>query len=476
MPSQSRMRDMDEYEQEDYDEYEEYASEEEAEEEEEEEEEAPPSQEQQEFLKLREKLKEKYRQKFKKEAVKAFGRSQLQDRKRTATSDNFGSFFGPSQPVIAPRVLDERRSIQETQHIISRNPTGSSGNVKETAYTSSEKHTVVHKQQPKIVNEVKKKAQTLKDMRDYSFLLSDDTDFPDAKEEQKPVRKTPASNFDGRSDQAPSKSKLQTAKPARSVPNGYGLKHPAAKNPQSQARVGIKYPADKNPQPQTRVGPKYPASKNPQLQSRVAPGNGANIHKPATSMPRKIDNPRNGTERTIMQRPLPSKVPAQTTGTSKPVAKISKDSYMKSKPPAAAPHSAVQKNHYPEQRKPSQSLNNIRSVPNKPLPSSKSQPPKKIPPRDSNEDRLKKKPMKRRLDDDDDEDAIGMIRKMFGYNPAKYSGVDDDVSDMEADFREIQREERMSAKFAKQEDEEQLRLIEEEERRERMRKKQKLKR
>ena len=28
------------------------------------------------------------------------------------------------------------------------------------------------------------------------------------------------------------------------------------------------------------------------------------------------------------------------------------------------------------------------------------------------------------------------------YNPAKYSAVDDDVSDMEADFSEIQKEER----------------------------------
>jgi len=42
-------------------------------------------------------------------------------------------------------------------------------------------------------------------------------------------------------------------------------------------------------------------------------------------------------------------------------------------------------------------------------------PSKKNPSRDSHEDRLKKKPMKRRLDDDDDEDAIGMIRKMFGF-------------------------------------------------------------
>lgn len=42
--------------------------------------------------------------------------------------------------------------------------------------------------------QVKKKAQTLKDMRDYSFLLSDDADFPDAKEEERPARNVSASN------------------------------------------------------------------------------------------------------------------------------------------------------------------------------------------------------------------------------------------------------------------------------------------
>lgn len=193
MPSDYRMRDQDKYEQEDYDEYEEYASGEEEEEEEEAEEEAPLSQEQQEFLKLREELKEKYRQKSKKEAP---SRNQLQEKKRITRNNDFGSFFGPSQPVIASRVLSERRSIQETQHIISRIPNGSTGHAKNAACTSSEHKTVVHKQQSKVVNEVRKKAQTLKDMRDYSFLLSDDVDLPDADDEQRsrPVRNVPASN------------------------------------------------------------------------------------------------------------------------------------------------------------------------------------------------------------------------------------------------------------------------------------------
>ncbi|XP_020252888.1 hepatoma-derived growth factor-related protein 2 [Asparagus officinalis] len=443
MPSHYRAREEDEYEREDYDGYEDYASEEQEEEEDEEKEE-PPSQEQQEFLKLREELKERFRKKLKNETAGLGHRSQSKDKRRTTPNDNFGSFFGPSQPVIASRVLEERRSIRDTQHIMSRIPNASSGNAKSHAYTSSEKKTVVHKQQPRVVNEVKKKVQTLKDTRDYSFLLSDDADFPDTKEERPPARKVPHSNADGRLAQAPTRSKQQIAKPARPMPNGHGLKNPSARNIQSQTRAG--------------------------------PVKGAALVKPRplTAERRKINSTGNDSSRPAVNKALPSKVPAQST--SRPPAKVMNDPYLRNKPSSAVPHSSVQKNRYSDQRQPSQSLSNGKSMPNKPLPSAKSQPPKQFLPRDSNEDRLKKKPMKRRLDESDDEDPIGMIRKMFRYNPNRYATVDDDVSDMEADFREIQKEERRSAKIARKEDEEQLRLIEEEERRERMRKKQKLKR
>lgn len=237
---------------------------------------------------------------------------------------------------------------------------------------------------------------------------------------------------DGRLAQAPAKSRPQTVKPSRPVSNGHGSNNPAARMAPSQVRVGS--------------------------------GNRAAVNKskPSTAMPRKIDISRNGFGRPIVQKPLPSKVHVQTTGPSKPPIKGSMD-----RPSTSSAHSA-QKNYYADQKKPSLNPNNIRPTLKMPVPSSKSQ---ETPSRGNHEERPKKKPMKRRLGDDDDEDAIGMIRKMFGYNPAKYSGVDDDVSDMEADFREIQMEERRSAKIAKKEDEEQLRLIEEEERRERMRKK-----
>jgi protein SPT2 len=91
----------------------------------------------------------------------------------------------------------------------------------------------------------------------------------------------------------------------------------------------------------------------------------------------------------------------------------------------------------------------------------------------SQDDRPKKRPS-RPFPDDDDEDvmALNMIRKMF--NTSRYADAPDDDSDMEAGFDEIMAEEKRSAKIARKEDEEQLRLIEEEEQRERMRKKRKL--
>lgn len=40
---------------------------------------------------------------------------------------SYGSFFGPSQPVIARRVLEESKSILETQHIHARTPNSNTG-------------------------------------------------------------------------------------------------------------------------------------------------------------------------------------------------------------------------------------------------------------------------------------------------------------------------------------------------------------
>lgn len=105
------------------------------------------------------------------------------------------------------------------------------------------------------------------------------------------------------------------------------------------------------------------------------------------------------------------------------------------------------------------------------VPSSNSQI-KQLPPKNATrflEDRHPARKPMRHEEEDDGAEAISMIRRMFRYNPNRYQD-EDDTSDMEANFDDILKEEKQSAKIAKKEDEEELRKIEEEERRERLRK------
>uniref|UniRef100_A0A5B7ALY7 SPT2 chromatin protein n=1 Tax=Davidia involucrata TaxID=16924 RepID=A0A5B7ALY7_DAVIN len=126
-----------------------------------------------------------------------------------------------------------------------------------------------------------------------------------------------------------------------------------------------------------------------------------------------------------------------------------------------------------EQKKEIQVSSKAKLIPKQPMSSSRPQinkPPAKLSAHYTlREDRPKKKHV---CQYSDDEEAISrMVRRMFGYNPSKFAGCDDDDdSDMEANFDDIMREEKRSAKIAKKEDEEELLKIEEENRREWLRK------
>ncbi|XP_019189393.1 PREDICTED: uncharacterized protein LOC109183786 [Ipomoea nil] len=65
-----------------------------------------------ECLELRQKLKERFRKKMKKELGSGSASS--------CRSDNFGSFFGPSQPVIAERVIQEMKSLLENPDLAAK--------------------------------------------------------------------------------------------------------------------------------------------------------------------------------------------------------------------------------------------------------------------------------------------------------------------------------------------------------------------
>ncbi|KAL2483014.1 uncharacterized protein Fot_44458 [Forsythia ovata] len=73
-------------------------------------------------------------------------------------------------------------------------------------------------------------------------------------------------------------------------------------------------------------------------------------------------------------------------------------------------------------------------------------------------------------DDDDTEQAVGIIRRMFRYDPKKF-GDDADDRNMEATFSDIQMEETRSSKIARKEDaQEHKRIVEQEKRKTKKRK------
>ncbi|XP_065013039.1 uncharacterized protein LOC135641548 isoform X2 [Musa acuminata AAA Group] len=598
-----RTEDYDEYE-EAYDEYEEEASERDGEDEQE----APkPTKEEQEFLSVREQLKDRIRKKLKKQNARALGHSsQTQDKRRTTTNATFGSFFGPSQPVIASRVIEESRSIRETRHVMT-NMSSSVAKKRDATASASTLLTQQHHKKPAVVNETKNKAQTLKDMRDYSFLLSDDTDFPTAKE-QPATRSVSAPKSDGRYAQTSLKSQLPMNQPAKLVSVANGLRNPDSRKQNIQSNTGFakeaplnrplpastdsqkvlsgavgngsSKPMGTNPSqrivgngsskpmgtnPSQRVvgnGSSKPMGTNPSQRvvgngsskpmgtnsSQRVVGNGSSkpmvtnpsqrfvgngSSKPMVTNPSQrvvgngssrpvvtnpsqrvvgngssrpvVTNPSqrvvgNGSSRPVVTNPSqrvvgngssrpmvtnPSqrvlgngsskpmgnsssqrKVPIQAAGANKPLSKVVNDPYLKKDISAAKPHSSALK-HYPEKKRLTQGLDQVKTTVKQSMPPSKSQPIKQSFSHGNLDNRLKRRPSGRNLSDEEDVDYRSLIRGMFRYNPNKYAGMDEDDSDMEVGFDVIQKEERISSKIARKEDEEQLRLIEEEEERER---------
>lgn len=203
--------DLDEYE----DEYEDgYADEYEDEEEEDEEvqEDEPLSEEAVKYLNLRDKLKERLRLKLRKENGVRSNNSK--DQLRAAPLERFGSFFGPSKPVIADRVIQESKSFLETQHLAAKASTSTSQteHVRKAPMSSSSgtKNGVINKPR---APPVKSKAQIIKATRDYSFLLSDDAELPKQSKDPGPSKNS-APRPDARSAQVPTRSSQPSSHPS----------------------------------------------------------------------------------------------------------------------------------------------------------------------------------------------------------------------------------------------------------------------
>lgn len=111
----------------------------------------------------------------------------------TGGYDNFGSFFGKVEKVVAKRVVDEQRAreiaarerrLAETEK---RNPKAENRNGSDAKNSTRPLSSSVSRPtaKPKPQNPVTVKAQKLKDNRDYSFLFSDD---PPSKSQPAEVR------------------------------------------------------------------------------------------------------------------------------------------------------------------------------------------------------------------------------------------------------------------------------------------------
>ncbi|XP_050363632.1 uncharacterized protein LOC126782422 isoform X2 [Argentina anserina] len=503
--------------------------EEDEEEEEVEEEARKPTKEAMEYLELRQRLKERVRR----EKMKKEGGYRASGERRRLPYDNFGSFFGPPQPVIAERVIQESKSLLENQHLASR-VTNSVHHNKKSSGSSSGSKPVAHTQKPKVIDEQKLKVQKRKDTRDYSFLLSDNAELPAPLKDWSP-RSASAPKSEVRSSQSVMKSKHSSASNGRPVhgsrengvpvhgsrengrpvhgsrengrpvpgnrENGRPVQGSRENGRSAQGSRDNGRPAQgsrdngrpaqgfrdngrpvqgsrENGRPgRDETHERKAAPTNGQIHSKVAPTrpSSASGRPGSTSMDSRKQlgsNIANGPGRPLGPKGLPSKIPASTSErrASAPGLKNSKSSVQRT---SLKSESSLLKQPVQQRKDVRESYKpTILSKQSRGSPKHQNQKPqmhKKIPPRPmSQEYRPKKRPTSGFAHDEYDPGDISReIRSLFGYNPSAYAD-DDDISDMEAGFEDIQREERRSAKIARREDEEQARLIEEEERRERM--------
>ncbi|KAL8218501.1 hypothetical protein R6Q57_021874 [Mikania cordata] len=405
--------------------------------EEEEEEDRLPTQEELEYLELREKLKETHRKKMKKDPSSDIASSR--EKKNRMPYDKFGSFFGPSQPVIAQRVIQESKSLLENPHFAERisKPKNAQNNSSSTPAVSRPRPNGQQLQKADNSAKPKAKIQMLKNTRDYSFLLSDDAELP-----------IPSKN-PHKTDPTP-KSEMHMSQ-RQSINNGR-----KAINVHREERKPLTTSSQMRPKASHQ-------SQRPSTTSKLTSTSGDSR--------KQVGNEGSGPGRPSGQKPAPSKMPTVVNKSKVIPPPVSRGSI----PTGHKPQSSRPPSHHkkPLELKRDDRMSTKGNIIRKPAVSSKPQIKKQLsrPPASSQQkERLQKRPARPFDDDDDDEKAISMIRNMFRYNPNRYRGVnDDDDSDMEAGFDDIMMEEQRSARIAAKEDEEELKKIQEEERRERMR-------
>lgn len=456
--------------------------------------------------------------------------------------------------MISRRVIEERKSLKELHSTIAREPRPS-GVHKDIPSSSNKVQSKGngHQHKQKIVNQVKRKVEALKDNRDYSFLLSDDADLSSPSPKEKPAaRSSLTQRADREAMQSTVKSKAPTSQPAR-LSNGYGPKNTVSTQRHAEGRVdSMRKEAFLNRQRVVsrdnershsiaKNGSNQASTSKTTLQKLPSRGpiankqpskdlNDTTLRKSSVASKHhlsEIDRPKSSQSQRMqsagqrpqhsshgqrphqsmqhrLQQSLQSRRPQQMTQGQKPQQSLqsqrTQQSLQNQRPqqsshiqksqssqthrpqslsnrsqPSQGQRPLSSKGQYSEQRR-VQANDRVKQAERQIRPPSKSMPSRPVSSNGIRDDHARKKQVaKRRFDEDEDEeDPLAIIRNMFGYDPSRYAGRDEDVSDMEADFATIEMEEKRSARIARQEDEEELRLIEEEERREQERKRRKM--
>ncbi|GLT44211.1 hypothetical protein SLA2020_181220 [Shorea laevis] len=465
-------------------------------EEEAEEEDRKPTEEEMEYLELRQRLKESIRQKRKRES----GSLNAREKEKRPSYDTYGSFFGPSQPVIAQRVIQESKSLLENKQLVSKMLESKHSKKVNSASNGTGSKLGVTDRAPKI-SEVKRKVEKLKMARDYSFL-SNDAELP-VPTKDPPPRSFSVPNSEAQPAHLMLKSKQTLRNASTNFPGVREERKSVSLNGQGHTRAqsykpipagkpnltsidskkqlginsgigpgrpeGVKAFSLKSPSAAMNKKTPIPGVRNLPPNMQKAPSSKMHLSnsKQVVEQKRVMQEHSNG----MLKRPVQPSMSKQPVPAASSMSKRPVPSSMSKRPepssmsmrPAPLSMSKLPPPSSLSKRPPPSSLSK------QPVPSSisrsqiKKAPPKQV---SSHGTAQFQQPKKKRLSEEDE--ALEEIRRMF--NTQRYAGFDDDDSDMEANFDEIMKEERRSAKIGRMEDEEQERLIEEEERRERMRK------
>ncbi|KAF5186730.1 Spt2 chromatin protein [Thalictrum thalictroides] len=322
------------------------------------------------------------------ENTASFGVVGCQNIDKELPHDDFGTFFGPCQPAISRRVLQECKSLLPEIH-------------------NEKKVEVVHDMDSKT------KVKKLKDNRDYSCLLSADSELPALKKENLHESTKPVSDDCKPNARQPN---VPSAESRKQFGNNTGN--------QIRQHMGQK----------RLVSKVSDSSKKAVLGMKKAP-----LPSVSSSVQKQLSE-----QKKVIREPEEAKLNSKMSVDMKK-AILSKQH---------SDHCQKREIGEPEKAK----LNSFK------MPAASSKPQSK--PSKKEQTHVPMRPKKR----SGVEDVSVLIRGMFGYDPTKYAGLDEDDSNMETNFADLSKEEKRSERLAREEDKRQLLLIEEEARQEKMKK------